>query len=198
MKKRTLIFDVDDVIVPDRWFPWMNEYLAKLGKPTYESKNCFKVFNYLTEVFKTKEELEPFLDFFYSYDTYKGLKPIEGAVDGLRKLGETDRIRLATSCTPYRAGPDDRRFLREYADKNNWIMDNLSPFYDYKETIAISGKDSIHGFSMTDDKLSNLSGNFERKIMFPAWHNRDVTQEELQAAGAVKANNWDDILEMLK
>ena len=48
-----------------------------------------------------------------------------------------------------------------------------------------------------DDRLNNLT-HLNKKILFDAWHNKNITDEELETIGAVRVYNWLDILKILK
>ena len=47
-----------------------------------------------------------------------------------------------------------------------------------------------------DDKPDNLT-NCERKILFNAWHNNNLTEDELNKLGIERVNNWYEIKEKL-
>ena len=47
-----------------------------------------------------------------------------------------------------------------------------------------------------DDKLENvIDGN--TKILFNAWHNRDLDDEYLKEKDVIRVNSWDDIEKIL-
>jgi len=194
MDKRTHLFDVDGVIVPDRWFIAINDYLDSIGKPTYNSRDEFKTFYLGSEAFPDEKERNAFFDHFAKYNFYDGLKPIDGAVDGLRELSERDNVYLATSCYVMEGRRD---FLNEYEQKVGWVMDNL-PFIPSKNVIAISPKHLLRGDSITDDSMKNLNGDIQTKLLFTDWHNKGISKAELDAGGIVRANHWGDVMEQLK
>ena len=47
-----------------------------------------------------------------------------------------------------------------------------------------------------DDKLDNLNGA-EIKLMFTAWHNRDMDDDYLKNNNVIRVNNWCDIEKIL-
>lgn len=197
-KKKTLLFDVDCVIIPDRWFVAINEFMAEKGRPTYNSLDDFKTYCFAEEeVFKNNDaEMQEFIKFMFSYDTYKDMPPIEGAVEGLRHLGEKNDVFLATNCITF-TRPNNPLLFREYADKLGWVQNNL-PFFPLKNVIAISKKHLLHGDCLTDDGLNNLTGDFDKKILYTAWHNKGIADETLKNAGAVRADNWSQIIDIIE
>ena len=48
-----------------------------------------------------------------------------------------------------------------------------------------------------DDKLSNILENTETKLLFDAYHNRDITNEELEKLGVKRVCTWRDIRALL-
>ena len=195
MKKRVLIFDVDDVILPDRWLPWLQLWFEKIGRPWPWAKDYRPSIEHgKDKLFRTQEEQKAFCDFFHQYDSYAMMKPFEGAVDSLRRFHETDTVFLATAVNPPIPHPNWRR---EYIDKGMWIEKNLG-FLPNKNIIFSSQKQQLHGHAMTDDVLENLAGNFEQKILFSGLKNRGLTQAQLDEAGVVRADTWKDITEILK
>lgn len=76
------------------------------------------------------------------------------------------------------------------------MYDNL-PFIPPQNYIFTSNKEIINCEIKIDDKLSNLAGTAETKLLFDAYHNKNITDEELKQKGAVRVNGWEDIEKML-
>jgi len=199
MQKRTLVFDVDEVICHEHFFPILNNYLKEHGKPTYKTVDCFTTALYIDvddTVFKTPKELDDFLNYYFKVDSYAGLKPIDGATEALKTLSSNPsyEVVLATSCMYTNRTRD---FLREYTDKIGWILENL-PFINPKNIITSSRKDLLRGYAIVDDNPNNLSGDFEKKILFSARHNKTISKAELDKSGIVRANSWQEVLDILQ
>jgi len=44
-----------------------------------------------------------------------------------------------------------------------------------------------------DDRLSNLDESIDTKILFPSYHNKNISEEELNKKGAIRAGyDWRD------
>ena len=191
-EERVHIFDADDVIVPDHWFPLANKWLQMHGRPTFETRDVFDKFSFVGEMIPDPKEYAEFIRWFSNQNGYEGLKPMEGAVDGLRELkkDKRNRVLIATSC----AWSDKHRgHIRQYGDKMNWLLDNL-PFMKASEIIAISQKDVLKGYSMTDDRVKNLRGDFEKKHLFTAWHNKKIASDVLRDQNIKRVDNWQELM----
>ena len=47
-----------------------------------------------------------------------------------------------------------------------------------------------------DDRLNNLSGA-TTKLLFTAWHNKDLSKEELKKKNTIRVNSWKEIEDIL-
>ena len=82
--KKTILIDVDETICKSHIFPWASEFLKKIGRPLNKSEEEFTITNMIMHFFPDKQEREKFLDYYLSLDTYKGIQPVEGAIEGVR------------------------------------------------------------------------------------------------------------------
>ena len=48
-----------------------------------------------------------------------------------------------------------------------------------------------------DDRLPNLQGEVKTKLLFDAYHNRTITDEELQIQGVKRVKSWKEIEDIL-
>ena len=71
------------------------------------------------------------------------------------------------------------------------------PFILPEQYVFISNKELLNCEIKIDDKLSNLSGNAEKKILFTAYHNKYIDSQKLEEEGAIRANSWKDIEKIL-
>jgi len=190
--KKTILIDVDDVVCENHFHRLVNEFLAKNGKPIFKTLDGLLP-NYEELIFKTPEEQKAFDDFYLSHDSYEGLNPIEGSVDVIKRLGKLHDVFFVTSCVH---GHRQKEFARQYVDKFNWLMDNF-PFIPPNHIIATNVKRIFKADSIIDDRIKHLTGEYKTKILFSSFHNKNITQEELEKAGAVRADNWKQIGELL-
>jgi len=100
---------------------------------------------------------------------------------------------LLTACVFVAAAKRVTEASREYMDKFNWIVENL-PFFPNDKIIFCNNKQLFRADVIIDDRIDNLKGDYATKILLTARHNKEITKEELDNIGAVRANNWAEIL----
>lgn len=188
--RKTILVDVDDVICQDHYFYSVNEYLAITGRPVIKSLDDKWPYHYEKEIFKEECDLEGFYTHFLSNDVYRGTKPVLGAVEALKVLNEKHDVYLVTATTRKREN------AREFVDKFFWILNHLD-FFDPRKIIMINHKHLLKGDVIIDDRLKNLKGDISTKILFTAYHNKNVTKSELEIIGAVRVSGWEEILKIL-
>ena len=194
--KKTILIDVDEVICQNHLFPWINEYLKKIGRPTYKSVEEITSIRSQFFVFPDEEDRNKFFDYYVHLDSYKNIPPVEGAVEAVKKLHEIHDVYLLTACI-HSYTPRVREFSREFADKFHWILDNF-PFFPPDKIIMSNKKHLFKADVIIDDRIGFLDGDYPTKILFTARHNKTMTKEELDKIGAVRANNWAEVLRILK
>lgn len=188
---KTILVDVDDVICQDHYFYSVNEYLEKTGRSVIKDFDDKWPYHYEKEIFKEENDLEDFYRHFLSDDVYRGTKPVPGAIEALKVLNEKHDVYLVTATTRKREN------AREFTDKFFWILNHL-PFFDPQKIIMINHKHLLKGDVIIDDRLKNLKNDIKTKILFTAYHNKSITQDELTAAGAVRVSDWDEVLKFLE
>lgn len=178
---KTLFVDQDDVIC-EGWFLYaINTFLN-----TKYKKEDFK--NYYMQEVIPKELKKEFYKYLFSLDIYKCGNEISGAIETLRKLNEVYEIYLTTSYLIYEAPYESGELLHQ---KHNYFMKNLS-FIDPKQYIFINNKSLLHGDIKIDDKMNHLE-NGKRKLLFTAYHNKDISDEILLNNGIERVNDWTEI-----
>ena len=80
--------------------------------------------------------------------------------------------------------------------KHKWLLKHL-PSVPPDNFIFTSNKGCINAEIKIDDKISNLEGNAELKLLITAYHNKKITDEELKKKNIIRVNSWDDIAEIL-
>ena len=61
----------------------------------------------------------------------------------------------------------------------------------------INNKDMLEADIRIDDSISNLKGKAEKKILFTAYHNKNITDDKLEKEGVIRANSWREIEKIL-
>ena len=68
---------------------------------------------------------------------------------------------------------------------------------DPHKFIFISNKELLDADIRIDDSPNKLKGEARLKLLFTAYHNKNMTDEELKENNFVRVNNWNDIEKIL-
>ena len=83
-----------------------------------------------------------------------------------------------------------------FKHKYDFLVKNF-PFLNPNKFIFTSAKNIFKADIQIDDKLDNMKGDVETRIMFSAYHNKSVSDEELKQNGAVRVSCWKDVEKIL-
>lgn len=190
MSKDVIIFDLDDVIVIPDFLKIANE-MADENKVFEDLKEY-----YIEEGFSfSEEQRELFYDELVKRNLYENAKLVDGAYDTLKELSKNYEIFIVSASIIYRR---ERLSGRVFCDKFNFIINNL-PFINPNNIILTGKKDLICGKYMIDDKLENLikNNNVKYKILFTAYHNRDISSSELEKNNIIRVDNYKQLYEFI-
>ena len=192
MTKKTIALDFDNVICEEHFFYPLNCYLEATGRKALGSLDDYhgeggnaRIGNFINQ-----KDMDDFFEYYLNDNTYKGAKPIPGALSGVEKLCKHFDVFIIT------ATERARKFAREFADKFNWMLDYM-PFFNPRKIIMANDKSIINADIIIDDRLRHLTDNYKTKILFTAYHNKKVTQAELDEIGAVRVSGWEDLVDLL-
>ena len=76
------------------------------------------------------------------------------------------------------------------------FLKNNFPFIDPSRFTFQSNKSLLNCDIKIDDIVRNLK-NAEMKILYTAYHNKNISDEELKLKNIIRANNWKDIEKIL-
>ena len=81
-------------------------------------------------------------------------------------------------------------------------MRKYLPFINPRKYIFTSSKSLIKADIQIDDLASNMNSDVETKVLFPSYHNKNVSDEELKKMGIVRAGTdwrkgWEEVLKIL-
>lgn len=181
MRKKVLMVDMDEVIVEKGFLYLINKYLGTNYKDT-----DFTQFR-MQEIMPPKQRLE-FFKWFKNYNMYDFCSFVDRAKENLKLLNECYDILIATAYIFPEAPEISGKFLE---NKFNFLYDNL-PFISPTNLAFINRKDLIRAYCKIDDGVKNLR-YAENLFLFPAYHNRDLSEEILNPLGIEKVDGWDDI-----
>ena len=86
-------------------------------------------------------------------------------------------------------------------DKYNFLIKNFS-FLNPEHFIFTNTKNLFKADIQIDDRLSNFDNEIETKILFPSYHNKNISDNELKQNGVIRAgydwkNGWNEIEKIL-
>ena len=185
MKK--IMIDLDETICSPSYLKEVNKYLNTNYK--YED-----IKTYFVEDIIEEEKKQDFLDYFYQnvnvYDEAMILPDALGVIEKLSHFYEiyivsafVDKRRIKESC-----------IMAKY--KYEWILKNM-PFIDPKKIVLTGSKDIIMCDIKIDDKVSNLKGYGETKLLMDQLHNQKYSFEELTNLNIKRVYDWQQVESIL-
>lgn len=179
------MIDLDDVICNDGWLELVNTFLK--ANYTYKDVEGF----YINEL--VPKELE--MDFINWYETqqqydYATLK--DGVLNVIEKLNNNYEIYICSAFVfPYKPEISGEILKQKF----NYLQ-TILPFLDRNKFIFCNNKAIINCEIKIDDSMKNLN-NAETKILFTAYHNKNIETELLSKENIIRANNWFEIESIL-
>ena len=170
--------------------PLILEYINEFKNTNYklDEQTDFYLQNLVT---RNKEQFWKSLN---EKNLYENAELKDNCYETLKELNEIYDIYIVTSYL-WKDGMIDSSG-NNLANKYNYLKENL-PFIKPEKYIFTTNKNIIEADIGIDDRLNNLT-HLNKKILFNAWHNKNITDEELETIGAVRVYNWLDILKILK
>ncbi len=180
-KKKDLLLDIDEVVCFPGFLPAINEFLG-----THYEIDDFTDY-YMDEAVIPKERFEEFNEFLNGRNLYEDAVLLPGAIETLELANELYNIYPTSSCiNPFNIENSGKLFK----DKYDYLYAIL-PFINPNQYIFTSSKHLLRGDIQIDDRLSNLGDDIETKILFPSYHNKDITPEELNQKQVIRAGyDW--------
>lgn len=184
MKK--IMVDMDDVICDGGFLALVNQFL----NTNYEIED---IKQYYIQDLIPKERREEYNKYFYDKNIYEYAKLLPDAYEVMKKLQEKYQLYITTA---YIFRDDPEKSGNHLKNKFEYLCKEL-PFIKPENYIFTTNKEIINCDIKIDDRLSNLKGNAETKILFTAYHNKNITEEELKQNGAIRVNGWKDVEKIL-
>lgn len=181
---KTIMVDMDDVLTYGNFSKILENYLGYV--PDYDKIKSY----YIQDILGDKKK--DFFDKFKDIDLYENAELLPDCYETLKELSKSYEIYI---CTDY-----IWREIVEYAGNNlknkyNFLYKKLD-FLKPQNYIFTADKSVINCNIKIDDKLSNIEGA-ETKLLFTAWHNKDLTEEELKKQNIIRVNDWKEIKKIL-
>ncbi|MDD3392656.1 MAG: hypothetical protein PHE54_03875 [Bacilli bacterium] len=177
-----IIVDLDDVICDCGMLYVVNKFL----NTNYDINDITR---YYVQDLIPEDKMEDFMTFFFDNNMYELVKINDDAKEVLKYLNDTYEVYI---CSAYVVKDDVSRSGILTLRKHNFLYQNFS-FINPNHYIFTSSKDIISADVRIDDKLSNLKGEAKLKLLYTAYHNKELSDKELQKESVVRVNNWLEI-----
>lgn len=188
MNKQTIIIDVDEVICDSGFLGAVNEFLG-----TSYLKDDFKSY-YIDAIIPEDRKL----DFFNSLkdkNLYENPIMIEGAVNAIKELSTQYEILLCSACVMFGAEQNSGMYFKY---KYDFLLKTF-PFLNPNTFILTNYKNALVADIQIDDRFENLQSKYvNKKLLMTAYHNRHISDDELEKSGIIRVDSWDQIKNILK
>lgn len=191
-KKKDLLLDVDEVICFSGFLEAVNEFM----KTSYLIDDFTDY--YIDEAAVPRERFEEFNHFVSNRNMYENAHILPHAIETIRNLDELYNIYICSACVnPFAI----ERSGRLFKDKYEFLRETL-PFLKPGNFIFTNAKHLFRADIQIDDRLPNLDHHIETKILFPSYHNKTISKEELEEKGVIRAGfdwrtGWDEVAHIL-
>lgn len=192
MAKKKLLLDVDEVICSSGFLSAVNDFLGT----NYEIDDFSDY--YIDKEAIPKKQIEKFKDFVNNRNLYENTYILPGAIEIIKKLNEVYDIYICSACVnDLNVEGSGKIFM----DKYNFLIKNFS-FLNPEHFIFTNTKNLFKADIQIDDRLSNFDNEIKTKILFPSYHNKNISDEELKQKGVIRAgydwkNGWNEIEKIL-
>lgn len=183
MEKIKLLLDVDEVICFSGFLELVNEFLG-----TQYKIDDFSTY-YIDEAAVPENRMGEFNAFSAGKDQYANPTFLPGAIEAITRLSEYYNIYLCSDCrNPFDLENSGRIFASKFNLLYKTIPQEIIPAKNY---ILTGTKNIFKADVQVDDLVGNLDENIPLRILFPSYHNKNVSDEELFEKGIIRAGkNW--------
>lgn len=185
MKK--IMIDLDETICSPSYLKEVNKYLNTEYK--YED-----IKTYFVEDIIEEDKKQEFLDYFYkNVNVYDDATVLPDAIGVIERLSHFYDIYIVSAFVDKRR-IQESSIMAKY--KYEWILKNM-PFIDPKKIVLTGSKDIIMCDIKIDDKVSNLKGYGETKLLIDQLHNQKYSFEELEKLKIKRVYDWQQVASIL-
>jgi len=137
---------------------------------------------------------EEFYKLLQDVDSYENARLIDGAVETIYELSKKYDILMCSSCVMFFNMKGSGIYFKHKYD----FLVRTFPYLDPHKFILTGYKNALVADVQIDDRLDNLeSKNIKTKLLMTAYHNKNITEEELQEKGVIRVNSWQEIKKIL-
>ena len=184
MYKKSIMIDMDEVIVIGRFSEFLVEFLGKVDFNQLHSQ-------YRQDLIKGREE--EFKKIYQYKNLYKNdngdyIEPLPNCVEVIQDLNKKYDVYIATTYIWKENVIDVSTNLKNKFEYIHYWL----PFVDTNNFIFITDKTKIKYDIGIDDRITNLE-NCNKKLLFTEFRNKKLTNEELEEKCVIRVNNWLDV-----
>lgn len=176
--------DMDDVLTGTNFARILEDYLGY--KPDYSQVKGY----YVQDILGDKKD--DFFSLFKDADMYEGASLFEGCYEALKELSKYYKIYI---CTDYIWREIPEHAGNNLRNKYKFLYEKLD-FLEPRNFIFACDKSLINCDIKIDDRMHNLEGA-DMKLLYTAYHNKEISNEELESLGVIRVNNWFEIKDLL-
>lgn len=182
--KRVMV-DMDNVITDGRFKEYLERY--------FNIKINLDLAPYAYVQYFAKSDPEGFWKWAYDRDFYDDAPLLDGCAEILEKLNQSHDVYVVTTYL--------WNECLDYSGRNLWhkyeYLRKMLPFIEPEKLIFTSDKSNMHFDIRIDDCLDNLRGGADAKLLFTAWHNKNISAREIANAGVTRVDSWYEIGKIL-
>lgn len=180
-KKKSILLDVDEVVCFSGFRRAINDFLG-----TNYSVDDFTNY-YMDEEKIPKERFEDFIKFINERNMYDNADILPDAIESIEYLNYLYDIYVCSSCiNPFDIEGSGKLFKDKYD-----FLRNVLPFIKPEKFIFTGTKNIFKADIQIDDRMPNLQNDVETRILFPSYHNKEITDEELIEKNILRAGyDW--------
>lgn len=188
MKK--LVVDLDEVLCKDGFLYILNEYLDTSYK--IEEFTSY----YIDDIIGNQKEKDLFYEHLKTKNIYDNATLIEDAYESIALLNHkydlficSDFVMNITPTTIASSG----LFVKH---KYEYLLKTF-PFLNPRKIIFTGDKTILNCDIKIDDRIKHFSTNTPLNLLFHSYHNKDITNKELEQKNAKRVHSWNQIKELL-
>ena len=184
MNKKSIMIDMDEVIVVGRFSNFLVDFLGKVDFNQLHSQNRQDLIKGKEEEFKKIYKYKNL----YKDDNGNYIEPVPNCVEVIKELNEKYDTYIATTYIWKEDVIDSATNLKnKFEYLHYWL-----PFVDTNNFIFMTDKTKIRYDIGIDDRVSNLK-NCDKKLLFTEFRNEKLTDKELEEKRVIRVNDWLDV-----
>lgn len=184
MDKKSIMIDMDEVIVVGRFSNFLVEFLGEVDFNQLHSQNRQDLIKGKEKEFKKIYKYKNL----YKDDNGDYIEPLPNCIEVIKELNEKYDVYIATAYIWKEDVIDAATNLKnKFEYLHYWL-----PFVDTNNFIFMTDKTKIRYDIGIDDRVSNLK-RCDKKLLFTEFRNEKLTDKELEEKRVIRVNDWLDV-----